>query len=158
MKKFPVSNSTYVSIITYGLGLFILFLPLLWAQRAFFHGVNFGILKIVSSLVLLGVGAYFFANSPKNLIVDKNTVTIEKNFGKVKIAKADIQKVGTLANNNLAMTVGSKGFFGFLGKTMGNSQSFVKDRSQMIKLETSNGDFVLSCKDRAGFIKAVNEM
>jgi len=155
MKSFKVPNSTYVNVVTYGVGLILLSIIWIMLQKSFFSGEKIGALKLLFSIVIALVGLYFFANSPKKLTVDRQHLTIEKNVGKVKIPRSAITKVSQLANKELKVFTGSSGFFGFLGKGMENSQSFVKDRGRMLKLETSQGNYLLSCEDRVGFMKAL---
>lgn len=156
MKKFQVTNSTYVNIVTYGLGLIFLSLIWLMLQKSLFSGDRIGALPLLGAILIILIGLYFFANSPKQILVDKEFVTIDKNIGKVEIPRRTITKAGNLANKELRLTTGSLGFFGFIGKSMGNSQSYVKDRGQMVKLETTQGNYLLSCQDRHLFIKELD--
>jgi len=155
MKSFNVPNSTYVNVVTYGVGLILLSIIWIMLQKSFFSGEKIGALKLLFSIIIVLVGLYFFANSPKQLTVDAQHLTIEKNVGKVKIPRSAITNIAQLANKELKVFAGSSGFFGFLGKEINNSQSYVKDRGRMLKLETSQGNYLLSCEDRAGFMKAL---
>lgn len=156
MKSFKVPASTYVNVVTYGLGLIGLSIIWLMMQKSLFSGEKIGALKLLFAIIIALAGLYFFANSPKKLTVDAKSLFIEKNFGKVEIPRSTITKVSQLANKELKVFTGSSGFFGFLGKGMNNSQSYVKDRGRMLKLETSQGNYLLSCEDRAGFMKALD--
>lgn len=155
MKSFKVPASVYVNVVTYGLGLIGLSIIWLMMQKSLFSGEKIGALKLLFAIIIVLVGLYFFAKSPKKLTVDAKSLFIEKNFGKVEIPLSAITKVSQLANKELKVFTGSSGFFGFLGRDGNDSQSFVKDRGRMLKLETSQGNYLLSCEDRAGFMKAL---
>ena len=86
----------------------------------------------------------FYANSLNKIILERDVVVLKKNIGEIKIPKSNIQEVDQLAYSNLTMTSGSNGVFGFIGKTMDNSISMVKDRKKMIRITTNNKKYILS--------------
>jgi hypothetical protein len=56
------------------------------------------------------------------------------------------------------MTHGSKGVFGFIGNTMDNSVSFVKDRGSMIQIKTIDKKYVFSSERPDQLIKEIKTL
>jgi hypothetical protein len=81
------------------------------------------------------------------IIIEENTIILKKNIGQIKIPKSDILEVNRLSFSNLTMTFGSKGVFGFIGNTMDNSISLVKDRKKMLRITTQNKKYILSSEN-----------
>src|SRR5699024_4403456 len=94
---------------------------------------NYGLIGgIILSILIIGTVIYFYANSLNKINIEKESIVLKKNIGQIKIHRSDILKVTRLGYSNLTMTYGSKGVFGFIGSTMDDSISFVKDRKNML--------------------------
>jgi ribosome biogenesis GTPase A len=85
-------------------------------------------------------------------------IILKKNIGQIKIPTTDILEVQKLGYSNLTMTYGSKGVFGFIGNTMDNSISFVKDRKNMIRIITKNNKYVLSSERSDELVREIKTL
>lgn len=65
-------------------------------------------------------------------------------MSKIELDIEKIIDIKRLEFSNLDMTVGSKGYFGFIGSTMENSYSYVKDRNKMVKIILSGKSYIIS--------------
>lgn len=109
----------------------------------------------ILAILIVGTLTYFYSNSLQEIIIEKDGIILKKNIGQIKIPKSEILEVHELAYSNLTMTYGSKGVFGFIGNTMDDSVSLVKDRKQMLRITTKNKKYVLSSERSA---ELVNKM
>ena len=106
---------------------------------------TFGLIGgVILSMLIIGFVFYFYANSLDKIILEKKIIILKKNIGQIEIPMNDIINVEKLEFSNLTMTYGSKGVFGFIGNTMDNSISLVKDRRNMIRITTENKKYILS--------------
>ena len=129
MKEFRSKSSNQVKLITVG-GL--LSLPLIMLSL-FVKMKIFGIvIAIIIALLVVSTFLYFYSKSLVKLIIDDKFVVLKKNIGFDKIYYEEINCITKLEYSEIPMTVGSKGFFGFIGTTMDNSYSYVKNRNEMI--------------------------
>ena len=114
---------------------------------------NLGVILII---FFAGMLLYFFANSLKNIVVTSDSIIIKKQFGQIMIAKADLIAVENLGYSNLTMTYGSKGVFGFIGSTMDNCSSLVKDQKNMLRLTTIGKTYIVSAENSTELVKDLN--
>lgn len=141
MNVYYSKSSALVKIITAGtlIVLTLVTLILLTSNR------NYGLIGgIILSVLIISTIASFYANSLDKIILEKERIVLKKNIGQIEIPKSDIIEASQLEYSNLTMTYGSKGVFGFIGNTMDNSVSFVKDRKNMIRISTRNKKYILS--------------
>ena len=139
-----------VKIITFGLLIAMMLLMI----TLFLSEQNYGLIGgIILSIIIIGSLFYFYANSLKKVIVDNDFLVLKKNIGEIKIKISEIESIENLEYANLTMTVGSKGFFGFIGNTMDNSKSLVKDRSKMVRIKTLSKSYTISCEKPKELVK-----
>lgn len=104
----------------------------------------------ISSLLLfvcIAIPLYILSSSVSNIELTDKNVVINKLFGQKIIPYSTITNAKRMGFSNLTLTVGSQGFFGFVGTTMDGSSSYVKDRKKMVLIETQKGNFILSCEN-----------
>lgn len=78
-------------------------------------------------------------------------------MGKIEIAFSEIKSINTLQPTAITMTMGSKGFFGFVETKMDGTVSLIKNRKQMILLTTtSNKKYLFSCDNKSDLVAAVS--
>jgi hypothetical protein len=120
---------------------------------------NYGLIGgIILSILIIGTVIYFYANSLNKIIVQKESIVLKKNIGQIKIHKSDILEVTRLGHSNLTMTYGSKGVFGFIGSTMDDSTSLVKDRKNMLKITTKRKEYILSSENCNELIREIKTL
>ena len=152
MKIYLSKSSLMVKIITFGLLIAMMLLMI----TLFLSEQNYGLIGgIILSIIIIGSLFYFYANSLKKVIVDNGFVILKKNIGEIKIKISEIQSIENLEYANLTMTVGSKGFFGFIGNTMDNSKSLVKDRSKMVRIKALKESYTISCENPQDLVKDI---
>ena len=110
------------------------------------------------STLIISTLAYFYANSLDKIILAKESIVLKRNIGQIIIPKADIIEVTKLDYSNLTMTFGSKGVFGFIGNTMDDSVSLVKDRKNMIRITTKNKKYILSSERSEELIREIKTL
>ncbi|HLS11944.1 MAG TPA: PH domain-containing protein [Flavobacteriaceae bacterium] len=110
---------------------------------------------IILIALILGTLIYFYSNSLNKILLEKDAIILKKNIGQIHIPKSSILEVSRLCFSNLTMTYGSKGFFGFIGKTMDGSSSFVKDRKKMIRITTTNKKYIVSSENADELIREI---
>ena len=139
MKIYSSKSSKSVKLITavilISVGLLIFSLLVFNEEIGAFSG-------IIISAILLSTVIYFYVHSLNKIIVGNKHLILEKPFVKIVIPFSDIKKIEKLAYSNLTMTYGSKGVFGFIGNTMDDSVSLVKDRKHMLRITTKNKNLV----------------
>ena len=109
---------------------------------------NYGMIGgVILGTIILGTLIYFYANSLDKIILEKDGIVLKRNIGEIHIPKFDILEVHKLGYSNLTMTYGSKGVFGFIGNTMDDSISLVKDRKQMLRITTKNKKYIVSSEN-----------
>lgn len=141
MKIYPSKSSLYVKIATAG----VLILLTIAALTLIASNKNYGLTGgIVLATLITGTVIYFYANSLNKIILKEDTIILKKNIGQINIPKSEIREVHKLEYANLTMTYGSKGVFGFIGNTMDDSVSLVKDRKNMIRITTRDKKYILS--------------
>ncbi len=152
MNVYSSKSSGLVKIITTG----TLILLTLVTLTLFTSNRNYGLIGgIILSILIIGTIAYFYANSLDKIILKKDRIVLKKNVGQIEIPKSDILEASKLEYSNLTMTWGSKGVFGFIGNTMDNSVSLVKDRKNMIRISTRNKIYILSSERPDDLIKDI---
>lgn len=110
---------------------------------------------ITLSLLIFGTIFYFYANSLDKIILEEGRLVLKKNIGRINIPIMEIQELQKLDYSNLSMTYGSKGVFGFIGSTMGDTISFVKDRRNMMKITTNKKKYILSSEKSTELINEI---
>lgn len=137
-------SSTFVKIATFG----TLILLTLIIISLIVSDSNYGVLG-GSAITIFTIGTiiYFYINSLTKIIVTKDSLILKKNYGQIKIPKNDIIAIAEMEFSNLTMTYGSKGVFGFIGKTMDDSISLVKDRKNMVKITTQDKSYLVSTNE-----------
>lgn len=143
MKIYLSRSSIFVKIVTIGTLILLSLVALTLMTTAKNYGVIGG---TILSVLIIGTVIYFYANSLDKIILDKDALTLKKKYGQIIILKSDIIHVHKLEYSNLTMTYGSKGVFGFIGNTMDNSVSFVKDRKNMMRITTKNKKYIFSAE------------
>jgi hypothetical protein len=113
---------------------------------------------IILCILLIGTMIYFYAISLDKIILESEMIILKKNIGQINIPKSDIMEVSKLGFSNLTMTYGSKGVFGFIGNTMDNSVSLVKDRKSMIQIKTKDKNFILSSEKPDKLVKDIKTL
>ena len=152
MKTYLSKSSVFVKIATSSL-LLIIVMTLLSLIST---GRKFSLIgAIVLIALILGTLIYFYSNSLNKIILEKDAVILKKNIGQIHIPKHTILEVSRLCFSNLTMTYGSKGFFGFIGKTMDGSSSFVKDRKKMIRITTRSKKYIVSSEDADEIVREI---
>lgn len=148
MDVYRSKSSIYVKIATAGavISLLLVVLSLVATERK--YGMISG---AILSILIIGTVVYFYSNSLDRIILEKDRIILKKNIGQIKIVKYDILKVHELAFSNLTMN-GSKGVFGFIGKTMDGSISLVKDRKHMLRITTKNKKYIFSSERSAELV------
>jgi len=155
MKIFESKNSGTVTIITLSaiVAMFSLLITLTMGLN------NYGIIPtVILSLIIILTILYFYFNSLDKIVLSNDTLVLKKRLGNEEIKLSDIMKIERLAYSNLTMTAGSKGFFGFVGGTMDNSYSYVKDRSKMVKITTLEKNIIFSCENPDELVSKLNDL
>ena len=141
MKTYQSKSSIFVKIATASILIVVTMIAIMLTTTDKSYGLMGG---VILSLLIFGSVIYFYSNSLKKIIIEKDSIILQKNIGQIKILKVDIIEVSRLCYSNLTMTYGSKGFFGFIGKTMDDSISLVKDRKNMLRITTKNKKYLFS--------------
>lgn len=155
MKSYRSKSSVIVKIITSGalIILTIVALTLIAADKK--YGLFGGIVLIV---VILGTLIYFYSKSLNKIILEKDRIILKKNIGHINIPKSDILEVNRLSYSNLTMTFGCKGVFGFIGNTMDDSISFVKDRKKMVRITTHSKKYIFSSENADELVREIKTL
>ncbi|MFD2698573.1 PH domain-containing protein [Mesonia sediminis] len=141
MKTYQSKSSIFVKIATASILILVTLIAIMLTTTDKSYGLIGG---VILSLLIFGSVIYFYSNSLKKIVIEKDFIILQKNIGQIKILKVDIIEVSRLSYSNLTMTYGSKGFFGFIGKTMDDSISLVKDRKNMLRITTKNKRYLFS--------------
>ena len=155
MKIYVSKSSTFVKIITTGTLILLAMAALTLIASDKSYGLIGGIILIA---LILGSLIYFYSNSLDKIILEKNMIILKKSFGQINIPKSDILEVKKLNFSNLTMTVGSKGVFGFIGTTMDDSISFVKDRKNMLRITTQNKKYIVSSENADELVSEIKTL
>lgn len=113
------------------------------AITLFFSSKSF----LIQLLATIGVVFVFFlllSKSVKNITIKNNQLILNYRIGKKNIDFQDIVSINKLDFNNLTMTLGSQGVFGFNGNLMDNSRASVNNRKNMIGIETKKTNYIVS--------------
>ena len=155
MNSYLSTSSTFVKIVTGG----TLVLLSLIAVLLIISDNNYGLIGgIVLVIFTVGIAAYYYSNSLNEIILEKDGLILRKNFGRISISKGDISGVTRMNYSNLTMTYGSKGVFGFIGSTMDDSYSLVKDRKNMVSIKTDNKKYLVSAEEPEKLISEVRTL
>lgn len=154
MKTYTCSSSKLVKIITTtSFILFVLIAFILIFAPGKWSSASGGIFLAV----ILSTVFYFYTQSLIRIRLDKRFLVLKKNLGSIKLPYEEIDKVVKLKYADIPMTIGSKGFFGFIGQTMDGSRSFVKDRKQMIQIVSGEKKYLISCDQRDDFLQEIGK-
>jgi hypothetical protein len=144
MNSYLSKSSAFVKIATIG----TLILLTLILISLFVSNNHYGMIGgIALTILTIGIVVYYYANSLNKIIINKDYLILKKNFGQIKISKQEITGITKMGYSNLTMTYGSKGVFGFIGSTMDDSFSLVKDRNNMVKITTESKKYILSTEE-----------
>ncbi|PJX28447.1 hypothetical protein CAP47_01015 [Psychroflexus sp. S27] len=134
------SNQVRVITLTAILLAFLICLSVVFGiDKTYYHIGGFAVCFIVAGSVL-----YLYFNSLKKVFIKNDHIVLKKKLGKIEIPLKDIQSVECLGFSNLTMTFGSKGVFGFIGNIMDNCQSYVKDRRNILQIDTAKQNYLFS--------------
>lgn len=148
-------SSVFVKIATISTLIILILVALTLMTTANNYGVIGG---TVLSILIIGTVIYFYSNSLDKIILSKDALILKKNFGQIIIPKNDIIDIKKLEFSNLPMTYGSQGIFGFLGNTMDDSVSLVKDRRNMIRITTKNNKYIVSAKESDKLVSEIKTL
>lgn len=152
MNIYLSKSSREVKIITTALFITITIVVIaLFSVNGKYGNIAAGIL----SLILIGTFIYFYAISLDRIIVDDKMVTLKRNLGEIKIPLSEVQDIKNLEFSNLTMTYGSKGVFGYIGNTMDDCTSMVKDRRNMIRIDTKDKKYIVNSERPTELIKEI---
>lgn len=155
MASYKSNSSISVKIMTIG-GVVIL---VLLVFIVLFINTDFGLIAgIISGGILIAILIYFYSQSLKLVTVKNNKLILEKNIGRIEIDLSEISSIKTVASSAIPMTVGSKGFFGYIGTTMDGFVSFVKNRSQMVQLITLDRKYLFSCANSKDLVNNITPL
>lgn len=154
MEKFSSNSSRLVKLIT--LSTFTL-LVLVAFVLIIVEGRLGSVSGIIFLVVVMGSAFYFYSQSLKELIITDTHLILKKNLSKVVIDFEDIESVVKLEYADIPMVIGSKGVFGFLGKTMDGSTSYVKNRKKMVHIITADKKYLISCDERDAFVEKLKQ-
>ncbi len=155
MNTYLSKSSLFVKIVTTGTLILTAFIALTLFATNEYYGLIGG---IILCILLIGTMIYFYAISLDKIILESEMIILKKNIGQINIPKSDIMEVSKLGFSNLTMTYGSKGVFGFIGNTMDNSVSLVKDRKSMIQIKTKDKNFILSSEKPDKLVKDIKTL
>ena len=148
-------SSVFVKIATISTLIILILVALTLMTTANNYGVIGG---TVLSILIIGTVIYFYSNSLDKIILNKAALILKKNFGQIIIPKNDIIDIKKLEFSNLPMTYGSQGIFGFLGNTMDDSVSLVKDRRNMIRITTKNNKYIVSAEESDKLVSEIKTL
>lgn len=154
MEKFSSNSSRLVKLIT--LSTFTL-LVLVAFVLIIVEGRLGSVSGIIFLVVVMGSAYYAYSQSLKELIITDTHLILKKNLSKVVIDFEDIESVVKLKYADIPMVIGSKGVFGFLGKTMDGSTSYVKNRKKMVHIITADKKYLISCDERDAFVEKLKQ-
>lgn len=148
-------SSVFVKIATISTLIILILVALTLMTTANNYGVIGG---TVLSILIIGTVIYFYSNSLDKIILNKDALILNKNFGQIIIPRNDIIDIQKLEFSNLPMTYGSKGVFGFIGNTMDDSVSLVKDRKNMIRITTKNNKYIVSAEESNKLVSEIKTL
>lgn len=148
-------SSVFVKIATISTLILLILIALTLMTTANNYGVIGG---TVVSILIIGTVIYFYSNSLDKIILNKDALILKKKFGQIIIPKNDIIDIQKLEYSNLTMTYGSQGIFGFLGNTMDDSVSLVKDRKNMIRITTKNNKYIVSAEESDKLVSEIKTL
>lgn len=148
-------SSVFVKIATISTLIILILVALTLMTTANNYGVIGG---TVLSILIIGTVIYFYSNSLDKIILNKAALILKKNFGQIVIPRNDIIDIQKLEFSNLPMTYGSQGIFGFLGNTMDDSVSLVKDRKNMIRITTKNNKYIVSAEESDKLVSEIKTL
>ncbi|QAA82085.1 hypothetical protein EI546_10290 [Aequorivita sp. H23M31] len=152
MKVYRSKSSLFVKIATSGALVLVIMIAVILVMTNDDYGIIGG---LIVGAIILGTLIYFYANSLNKIIVDKDSILLKKNIGQISIPKSEIVEVNKFGYSNLSMTYGSKGVFGFIGNTMDDSISLVKDRNNMIGITTQSKKYIFSTEKSDELVREI---
>lgn len=154
MNTYLSKSSIYVKVVTVIAVILIILIVVTLIMTANFYGLIGGMLL---TFTLIGTMSYFYFHSLNRIIVKEKMLVLKKNFGKIEIPFSTIVDVKRMRNSALTMTMGSLGVFGFIGNTMDNSISFVKDKQHMLQIVTKDKKYILSSERPEELIQEIKK-
>lgn len=150
MKKYKSSSSKLVLTISTLLSIAILFAIIgVLLNRDQIGTV--GAWGIVCVLFVIPVIA--FLQSPRQIEITTNELIIYKGLHKNRIPISSIKETKKIDMPILTMPFGSKGYFGFIGRTMDGKISLVKNKKDVIQIDTESESYLISCETPEQLIK-----
>lgn len=154
MNTFQSRSSSSVKIVTVG---FILTLIIVSFGLIFINKDYGWMGSIILGAIIIAVVLYFYAKALDKIIVEKEGVVLKTNVGQIYIPKSELIGVEKLGSSSLTMTYGSNGVFGFIGNTMDDSISFVRDKKHMLKITTISKKYILSSERSDELIASIRK-
>lgn len=113
--------------------------------------MNVSGMALVTRIIIVGfiflAFLYYFSISLKKIVIKDDSIVLEKNIGSEHINLQTVSGTELLAFSNLTATYGSKGIFGYNGSLMDDSKTLVNDRRKMVKIYTSDKNYIISCDE-----------
>ena len=143
MKKYRSKSSALVLTVSIALTISFLFVII----AVLMNIETLGIFVSIGIILFLAISSLLIiAMSPIYITLTTNELIIRRLFNKIKIPIAEIKALKRMEYSNLTMTFGSKGYFGFIGRTMDGKMSYVKDRKCIINIDTEKESYLISCE------------
>lgn len=114
-------------------------------------------LKILILLAVLISFYFLLTTSLRKVTIDKNHLILNYRIGRRKIGLNEITEISRIKIDNLTMTYGSRGIFGYNGDLMESSDAYVNDRKKMLKIRTKEKDYIISINNPDLMIKLITE-
>lgn len=114
-------------------------------------------LKILIILAVLISFYFLLTTSLRKVTIDKNHLILNYRIGRRKIDLNEITEISRIKIDNLTMTYGSRGIFGYNGDLIESSDAYVNDRKKMLKIRTKEKDYIISINNPDLMIKLITE-
>jgi len=114
-------------------------------------------LKILIILAVLISFYFLLTTSLRKVTIDKNHLILNYRIGRRKIDLNEITEISRIKIDNLTMTYGSRGIFGYNGDLIESSDAYVNDRKKMLKIRTKEKDYIISVNNPDLMIKRITE-
>lgn len=147
LKNFKSPMSKEVKLISF-LGSFVLLfigLSFILTQSS----IHFKALILLSLLILFMI---LFSKSLYNIKLKKDHLILHFRLGQKRIYFKNIERIAPIHFDNLTMTMGTKGCFGFNGNLMNDTKASVNDRKNMIGIYTKKENYLFSVKHPQKFM------
>lgn len=164
--QYKASLDTLAKVMT--LGVFILFIAIgqMSVRGLLSANGDMTLILVHSSVLLLFVaillGCWLYA--PQSYTVDSTDLTINRPISKVKIKRADISQVRTVANGEMSgsiRTFGNGGLFGFYGKyynsKIGHMTLYTTQTKNRVLIITKQGRKIIISPDDTSIVEKLKE-